>query len=395
MDKNVDFGSLRIREEVAELHEEMVQLRRDMHRVPELMFDLPCTREIILKYLKQLGLKVYEQVGKAGIVAVLENPGSCVLLRADMDALNITERNEKPYQSIHSGNMHACGHDGHVAMLLIAAKVLSKMHLCGSVKFLFQPAEEGGHGAREMILDSEYPVLENPSVDSVYGIHLTNAVKMGNFIAAPQWASCSSDYFFIEIIGKGGHASAPFLTIDPISAGCQLVVTLQTIVSRNVDPKHQAVLSVTMLHSGEVFNAIPDECKIRGTIRTFEPEVRALIEKRIQEICVGIESGFSCKVHLRFEHFYDPVENNEVCADQCAATFSKVSPQGVRGTVAPLIGEDFFYFTNAKPGCFMMLGCGTDELDAPLHSPSFDFDERAMLIGASYWVQLIVDLLSP
>ena len=379
--------------EVLELYDEMLNLRRSIHEYPEILFDLPNTRTIILNYLSGLNIEIVPQVGKSGIVGIIQNPGPCILLRADMDALNITETNKIEYVSKIPGRMHACGHDGHVAMLLIAAKVLSKTELKGTVKFAFQPAEEGGHGAREMIIDPIYPVLENPTVDRVFGMHITNTAKFGDFIASPKYASCNSDYFFITVIGKGGHASTPFLTLDPISAGSHLVVALQTIVSRNIDPQHQVVLSVTMINSGEVFNAIPDVCKINGTIRSFEPEAKAIVQQRIRELCEGVEKGFRCKVGLEFTEYYEPIVNEETCVEISVNAFKKINKNSSRGLFPPMIGEDFSYFTQKKPGCFIMLGSSTPDKQSNLHSSNFDFDEKAMLIGASYWIQLVLDLI--
>ena len=386
--------SFEINAEVFELFSELKSIRRQIHQNPEILFDLPKTRSTILSYLSEINIEIISEVGQSGIVAILRNPGPCILLRADMDALSIQEINETDYMSQTPGKMHACGHDGHVAMLLIAAKVLSRIPLKGSVKFVFQPAEEGGHGAREMIKDSLNPVLSNPTVNQVFGLHITNNIDFGNIIASTKYASCNSDYFFIEIIGKGGHASTPYLTVDPIPAGAQLVLALQTIVSRNIDPISQVVVSVTMMNSGEVFNAIPDVCKINGTIRSFEPENKALVIKRIKELCDGIASGFNCQVKIEFLEYYFPIENDEECTDLAIKAFGKVSKNSKKFRFSPMIAEDFSYFTQQKPGCFIMMGAATEDKKANLHSSGFDFDEKALLIGASYWVQLIKDILT-
>jgi amidohydrolase len=380
---------------VVEYSKDLITLRRTIHKFPEILYDLPITRKVILEYLSQIDIEVFPKVGESGIVALIRGEGPCILLRADMDALNITETLNTEYKSQITGKMHACGHDGHIAMLLVAAKILSncKSSLKGSVKFVFQPAEEGGHGSKAMIDDEANPVLVNPEVSKVFGIHITNAVPLGSFIASYKYASSNSDYFKIDVIGKGGHASAPYLTKDPIIAGSQLVMALQTIISRNIDPQIQAVLSVTMINSGEVFNAIPDTYTICGTIRTFEPEIKNLIENRIIELCQGIEKMFNCKVDCTFTHYYNPIVNDSGCVEEAARCFKKVSPNAEHGTIAPMIGEDFYYFTDEKPGCFLMLGTGTENKNFSLHSPNFDFEEQAMLIGCSYWVELVQDLL--
>jgi hippurate hydrolase len=391
----MDLPGCNIDLKVQENYSDLLRLRREMHENPELLYDLPKTREIILNYLSGLDIEVLPVVGESGIVAQITGEGPCILFRADMDALSISETTSSPFKSKTQGRMHACGHDGHMAMLLVAAKVLAqeRASLRGSVKFVFQPAEEGGHGSKAMIQDLDYPVLKNPEVQQVFGIHITNGVALGDFVASPKYASCNSDYFFIDVVGKGGHASAPYLTRDPIIAGTHLVMALQTIVSRNIEPYRQAVLSVTMLNSGEVFNAIPDKCTINGTIRTFENESKDLIEKRILDLCAGIESGFNCQVNCKFTHYYNPTINNPESVQRTVEAFRKVCPNSNHGTISPMIAEDFFYFTDEKPGCFMMLGTGTDQLSQPLHSSSFDFDERGLLIGASYWVQLAKDIL--
>ena len=386
----LSLDSWNIDSDVLKHYSDLISLRHSLHQQPELLYDLPITRTIVLDYLSTFPIEVLDTVGQSGIVAQIIGEGPCVLFRADMDALSITETTSCEFKSKIQGRMHACGHDGHMAMLLVAAKVLfEKRHLIrGSIKFVFQPAEEGGHGSKAMIEDQVHPVLKNPEVDQVFGVHISNGVTLGNFIASLKYASCNSDYFSIDVIGKGGHASAPYLTRDPIIAGTHLVMALQTIVSRNIEPYRQAVLSVTMINSGEVFNAIPDRCTINGTIRTFENESKDLIETRILELCSGIEKGFNCKVECEFTHYYNPTVNTEDSVALTAEAFRKVCPESHHGTVAPMIAEDFYHFTDAKPGCFMMLGTGTDDKNSPLHSSSFDFDERAMLIGCSYWVEL-------
>lgn len=388
--EQLSLESWSIDPDVMNLYSDLISLRHSLHQQPELLYDLPMTRAIVLDYLSTFPIQVLHTVGQSGIVAQIVGDGPCVLFRADMDALSISETTNCEFKSKISGRMHACGHDGHMAMLLVAAKVLfNRRHLIkGSIKFVFQPAEEGGHGAKAMIDDCVHPVLKNPDVDQVFGVHISNDVTIGNFTASLKYASCNSDYFSIDVIGKGGHASAPYLTRDPIIAGTHLVMALQTIVSRNIEPYRQAVLSVTMINSGEVFNAIPDRCTINGTIRTFEIESKDLIETRILELCSGIEKGFNCKVECKFTHYYNPTVNNKDSVALTVEAFRKVCPESLHGTIAPMIAEDFFHFTDAKAGCFMMLGTGTEDKNSPLHSSSFDFDERALLIGCSYWVEL-------
>lgn len=381
-----------IHPEVQELFEEMVGLRRQIHMHPEINFDLPITSKLVSDYLTSLNLEVHTEVGQSGVVGVINNPsGPCILLRADMDCLPIEEANDVPYKSKIPGKMHACGHDSHIAMLLTAAKVLSRHrdHLKGSVKFLFQPAEEGGHGAREMINDPKYPVLDTqPLVDQVYGIHISNHGKLGDYLFPDKYVSCYTDFFDITIHGKGGHMSAD--TNNPITIGAELILQIQTILSRNVSNKDRAVISITSFNAGEANNAVPAVCKIKGTVRTFEGNVRDLIFNRMSTICKGIEIEQNCKVDFKIIELYYPIENNPECNERALKVLKKIAPEASRDSVSPMIGEDFSYLTNRKPGSFFMLSTGREN---SIHSPSFDIDERAMMIGASFFVELILDIL--
>ena len=378
-----------------ELFPELVELRRDFHKHPELMYDLPRTSKKVAEYLRTLNIEVVENVAQSGVVGIIRKPGPCILLRADMDALPITEDLQTDYTSVHPGRKHACGHDAHTAMLLVAAKVIAanSEELKGSVKFCFQPAEEGGNGAKAMIEDSNYRVLENPDVSEVYGIHVTNALPIGDIWLSEKYMSCDVDFFTIKIRGKGGHASTPHLCIDPLVTGSHLVLELQRIVAREVNPKHQAVVSVTCFKGGEAYNAIPEHCEIRGTTRCYEKEVKELIDSRMQEICNGVGRSSGCEVELIFHRLYDPITNDPDCIQKTLDTYRAISPNFEKETSNPMIGEDFSEFTKVKPGCFYMLGCATEEKNAHLHTAQFDIEERAMLIGASYWVKLVENLL--
>ncbi|CAG9335572.1 unnamed protein product [Blepharisma stoltei] len=387
-----------INSHVLELFDEMKTIRREIHKNPELLYELPNTTSLVTTYLSSLsGVEVYSQVGRSGVIGVLKSDGGpCYLLRADMDALAIQEENNVEYKSQIQGRMHACGHDAHVAMLLIAAKVISNFRekLKGSLKFLFQPAEEGEFGAQAMINDPLYPALENPDVEQVYGLHITASEKIGDVLISSKYASCYSSYFYIDIIGKGGHASTPHLSIDPIHAGAHIVLDINTILSKYVDPQTKASIAVTTFHSGEVFNAIPHICKISGTIRCFEPETKETIEKRITNFCRGSEISFGCEIKLEFQNYYPPTINSPEPSQIAGNAFKKICPGANINNLSPLIGEDFSYFTEKKPGCFIMMGCGDSQHTSHLHSSTFDFDERAMLIGASYWVELVKDILT-
>lgn len=360
------------------------------------MFDLPKTSKFVKEYLESLNIEVHSQVGRSGVVGVIRGNGPCILLRADMDALAITEVIESDYKSTTPGIMHACGHDAHVAMLLVAAKVIAKNRdrLRGSVKFMFQPAEEGGHGAKYMIEDDVYPVLDSePRVDEVYGIHMGNQVPLGDLLLSEKYMSCYSDFFDITITGRGGHASSPYLCVDPIITASELVLALQTIISRNINTAYKTVLTVTTINGGETYNAISDTCSLKGTLRAYETEVRDYMCQRIKEICAGIGQAYNCDINFKLSPLYGPIINEEGCIQKTLDSFLKISPYANRITDAPMIGEDFSYLTDLRPGGFYMLGCSTKSQSAPLHSPKFTFDERAMLIGASWHVQLIQDLL--
>ncbi|OMJ87282.1 hypothetical protein SteCoe_11052 [Stentor coeruleus] len=387
------MDNFHIHPEVQELFDELVSLRRQIHMNPELLYDLPITSKLVSDYLTSLGIEVHTQVGISGVVGVINNAnGPCILLRADMDCLPIDEANNIPYKSKITGKMHACGHDSHTAMLMVAAKVISRHRnqLKGSVKFFFQPAEEGGHGAREMINDANYPVLDiEPKVDQVYAIHVENFSKLGDYILADKYMSCNSDALDIKITGKGGHMSAE--TNSPVNIGANLILQLQTILSRNVSNKNRAVVSITSFNAGSSVNTIPNLCQIKGTIRTFDSEIQELVHGRIRKICEGVEIMNQCDIKVNIDKRYQPTENNEKCNEIALKILEKICPEGVRDINSPMIGEDFFYLTKRCPGCYFLLSSG---LENSIHSPNFDIDERVMLLGSSFFVDLIFNLLS-
>ncbi|CAG9333581.1 unnamed protein product [Blepharisma stoltei] len=387
---------LNIHPEVAELYPELLEIRRGFHKNPELLFELPKTSAFIIEYLQSLNIEVHTEVGKIGVVGVIRGEGPCILLRADMDALPIEELKESDYKSSNPGAMHACGHDAHMAMLLVAAKVISRHRdkVKGSIKFMFQPAEEGGHGARFMRDDPLYPILDSePRVDEVYAIHVEPQMKSGDFFCSDKFSSSCCDDFSIEIHGKGGHGSAPFLCIDPVVIASELVLALQTIVPRNINTKYQSVISVCSIKAGETYNAIPDSCILLGTIRTYEKEVREQIIQRATEICEGLGIANNTKITFKIDPGYGAIINDPKCIEKSVDTFKKVSPNAVRYMGYPMYGEDFSYLTDVRPGCFIGLGCNPGERGAVLHSPNFNIDERAMMIGSSWFIQLINDQL--
>lgn len=388
--------SFNIHPEVLALYDELVSIRREIHKNPEILFDLPKTTKLVSDYLKGLGMEVHENIGISGVVGVIQGNGPCILLRADMDALPLLEINEVDYKSTVDGKMHACGHDAHTAMLLVAAKVIwNNRHLLkGSVKFMFQPAEEGGHGALKMIEDPKYPILDHePRVDEVYGIHVINNQMIGNYLLNDCFMSCFADFFSILITGKGGHMSAE--TLNPINIAAEMINALQNIVARNIDNNERAVFSVTSFVAGDIENAVPETCSLKGTFRSLEKNVRDMIISRIEEISKGFEVAYRCKVDFELIPLYPPIKNSRVCVDKADEVLKKISPNRVRDTVTLMIGEDFSYLTDRRPGAFVCLGTGTpNEVNSSIHSTSFNINERSMLIGSSFFVNLILEQLA-
>ena len=385
---------INIHPEVSELFEELVSIRRQIHMNPELLYDLPLTTKLVKDYLTGLDLEVIPNVGISGVVGIIKNPGPCIMLRADMDCLPLQEENEVPYKSKIPGRMHACGHDTHVAMLLIAAKVLAKRKnsLKGSVKFVFQPAEEGGNGALKMVEDEVYPVLDaEPKVDQVYGIHVMNLKNIGNYLLPDKYMSSYCDFFTIIIKGKGGHIASQFN--NPVVIAAELILALQTILSRNITDKERAVLSVTSFTAGEAENAVSDTCRVLGTTRAFDKEIREILFTRIKEICKGFEVSNNCQVELQITELLGPITNDSQCNEIALRVLKKISPTGTRDIISPMIGEDFSCFSDRVPGTFFGLDCATEGKNNSIHSTEFDIDERAMLIGSSFFVELVLDLL--
>jgi len=387
--------SITIKPEVQSIKQSIIDNRRDFHMHPELGFKEIRTAKIIAEKLSNYGLDVQTGVGKTGVVATLigNQTGKTIALRADMDALPIQETGDLPFKSVNDGVMHACGHDGHISMLLGAAKILSskKDEIHGTVKFIFQPAEEGGGGAQYMIEDG---VLER--VDEIYGAHLWNYQPYGTIGVKPGPIMAAADLFEIIIEGKGGHGATPHGTVDAIIVASQIIQSLQTIVSRNTNPLESTVVTVGKINGGYNFNVIADQVSLQGTTRAYTEKNRQLIKTRMNELLDGIGNAFNAKITLNYKDGYPPVINNDECAAKLLNAATKVVGDGAGHPYLSMGGEDFSYFINQKPGCFFFIGsCPKDRepLSTPHHCSHFDINEDALLVGTNTFVQLIEDLL--
>lgn len=370
-----------------------IALRRDLHQHPELGFDLPRTAGVVAERLRAFGLEVQTGVGQSGVIGVLEGAtaGPTVLVRADMDALPIQEENAVPYASQTPGVMHACGHDGHTAIALAVAELLSEQRdrMAGRVKFVFQPAEEIGRGAQAMIEDG---ALSNPAPDVCLGLHLWNEMPVGivALVDGPMMAAAGD--VSITIRGRGGHGALPHETRDPIVAGSQIVTALQTIVSRNVRPTDVAVVSITEFKAGDSFNVIPETARLRGTIRAFRPDVIELLGQRVRLIAQDIAAALGCQAQVHVEQLTLPVINDASVNARLRLLFQQVAP-GVQllHDVKTMAAEDMSYFLDAVPGTFFLVGSANPDrgLDYPHHHPRFDFDEAALPLAIELMAEAV------
>jgi amidohydrolase len=384
--------------EAQALFEYTQSMRRDFHTHPELGFHEVRTAGIVAKELTALGLEVHAGVGGTGVVALLEGakPGPVVLVRADMDALPIHEETGAPYASQNPGVMHACGHDGHTAVLLTVARMLNahRMQLTGTVKFMFQPAEEGMGGAEKMIADG---VLENPKVDIAFALHIWNEKPLGWIGIASGPAMAGAEIFTIKVHGKGGHGAVPHLAVDPILAAAQVVSALQGIVARNIAPLQTAVVSVCTIHGGETFNVIPPSVEMTGTIRTFEPAVRTRVLERFEKTVHSIADGMGCKAEIDLQILTPATINQPEAAARVQAVARRLFPEAQVDTANYITmgSEDFAYVLEKVPGCFFFIGSANPEkgLDAGHHHPRFDFDEAALPRGAALMAATLADIL--
>ena len=376
--------------------EGLVATRRDLHQHPELGFEETRTATLAAERLKSLGYDVKSGVGKTGVVAV--RPGGpsdghrCVLLRADMDALPVEETNDVPYRSRHAGKMHACGHDGHVAIGLEVARRLAAVRLGGTVKLAFQPAEEVSHGAQAMIADG---VLDLPMVDAAFGIHLWNDLRVGTVGVMPGPIMASVDEFDITILGRGGHAAAPHQTVDPVLTAAHVVTALQSLVARRRNPLEEGVVSVTQVNAGHAFNVIPGRADLRGTVRTFGGKFWDDAPSLVEETAQGIAAAFGARAEVRYRRLSGPLVNDERMAALMAEVAAQVvGTDNVTSGVRTMGGEDMSYFLQKVPGCFAFVGSGPKTgRAAPHHSAGFDIEEESLVIGAELMSQVAVRYL--
>ena len=373
-------------------------LRRDFHRHPELGFQEVRTSGIVAKELNKLNLEVRSGVGKTGVVALLEGrqPGPVVLIRVDMDALPIQEETGAEYASTVSGVMHACGHDGHTAIGLTVAHLLNQHRdqLKGSVKFVFQPAEEGLGGAEAMLEDG---LMSNPSPDIALSVHLWNEEPLGWIGVTPGPVMAAADIFRIQIQGKGGHGAQPHLAVDPVAASAQIISALQTVVSRNVPPREAAVVSVTTMRAGEAFNVIPDTADLQGTIRTFNQEVRQRIVERFHQIVDGISSAMGCQATIELQSITPAVVNDPQVTALVQEVCAQILPESQLDVTTSVMGsEDMAFIMQKVPGCYILVGSANPEkgLDASHHHPRFDVDEESMTHAAALLAAITVEILS-
>src|SRR5215218_4105644 len=375
----------------ADLADEIAAWRRDFHENPELLFDVHRTAAVVAEKLMQFGCdEVVTGIGRTGVVGVIRGrsavSGRAVGLRADMDALPIQEALDLPYKSKAPGRMHACGHDGHTAMLLGAAKYLAETrNFDGTAVVIFQPAEEGGGGGNEMCRDG---LMERFGVQEVYGMHNMPGIPVGAFAIRPGPIMAAADRFILTIEGKGGHAARPFECIDPVVVASHVIVALQTIVSRNVDPLEAAVVSVCSIKAGDANNVIPHEAVLLGTVRTLTEHVRELCETRVRAVVHNVCAAFGAKATLRYTRGYPVTVNDSERTDFMAMAAEEVAGAGaVDTTIAPLMGaEDFAFMLNERPGAYILLGNGDT---AGVHHPAYDFNDAAAPYGVSLWARIV------
>lgn len=381
---------------LADLHVRIAALRRDLHAHPELAFHEKRTSDKVAEILERLGITVHRDLARTGVVGVLKLGDSerAIGLRADMDALPLDELNSFPHRSKHEGRMHACGHDGHTALLLGAAEALAKTrHFDGTVVFIFQPAEEHEGGGRVMV---EEGLFERFPMDMVFGLHNWPGMAAGSFGVIEGPVMAGADRFEIAITGRGGHAAMPHQAVDVVVAGSALVQALQSLVSRNTDPQDAAVVSVTRFHAGSgADNVLPEKAVLGGTVRSFRPDLQDALEDGLRRVCKGIEVSHQVQVEMHYERGYPPTINASEPTFICREVARQVVGEGkVLTHLKPSMGaEDFSYLARVVPACYVWLGNGPGEGGCTLHNPHYDFNDDIIPVGVAYWVELVRRLL--
>jgi hippurate hydrolase len=379
----------------AELQGEVSEWRRYLHENPEILYEVENTASFVAGKLKAFGIdEIVTGIGRTGVVGIIRGKGTegrTIALRADMDALPLTELTDKPWASKAAGKMHACGHDGHTSMLLGAAKYLAETrNFNGTVALIFQPAEEGGAGALAMIEDG---MMERFGIEEVYGMHNMPGIPLGQFAIRKGGIMAAPDRFTITISGRGGHAAQPHRTVDPIFIGSQLVGSLQAIAARNADPVRSVVISVTRFDAGTTHNIIPDHATLWGTVRTLSEEMRDLAEARIRQIVDGIVGAHGAEAMIEYERRCPVTVNHDRETEHAIRVATEVAgASNVDANVDPsMAGEDFAFMLKRRPGAFIFIGNGDT---AALHNPRYDFDDEAISYGISYWVRLVEQRLT-
>ena len=376
---------------IREFHDEMTEWRRDLHAHPELGFEERRTAGLVADRLEAFGLEVYRGIGRTGVVGALRvgNSPRSVGLRADMDALPIREATGLPYASRHDGRMHACGHDGHTAMLLGAARYLAETRgFEGQVFFIFQPAEEGLGGAQAMIEDG---LFEQFPCDAIFGIHNRPKLSVGKFAVRSGAMMAGGAFFDVDVEGVGAHGARPEASVDPVVAASHMVGAIQSVVARNVKPTDTAVVSVTRLHAGEAYNVIPQTARIGGTVRAFSMDVMALVEDALGRIAKGTAESFGARAAVDFRTIFRPTVNDPSEAEFAASICAEVAGAGNVERNPPLImaSEDFSFMLDRVPGCYVNLGNGDAEGACEVHNPGYDFNDESLPLGASFFARLV------
>jgi len=386
-----------INNRIADFHADLTAWRRDLHANPEIAFEEHRTAAVVAAKLEEFGIAVHRGLAGTGVVGTLKGnlPGDrAIALRADMDALPMPEANSFEHASKNAGAMHACGHDGHTVMLLGAARYLAETrNFAGTVHFVFQPAEEGGGGGRIMV---EQGLFEQFPAEEVYGMHNWPGLPAGQFAGRVGPVMAGTDQFEITIEGRGGHAAQPNKTVDPVVVGAQIVGALQTIASRNADPIKSVVVSVTQFHAGSAFNVIPQTAWLCGTIRTFDADLRRQAQQRLKEIAEGIALAMGGSAAVNFRFGYPATVNHAAQTEKALEIAERVAGAGnVDHDVQPSMGgEDFAYMLLEKPGAYIFIGNGPEVEGQKLHQVNYDFNDEILPVGASFWAQLVEDVLA-